>query len=58
MQEHVMNDHAFTREDLQKQKSRSGSGEYEAPIYIYTMPDGTDWLRATAVGGGNNVNGL
>lgn len=58
LQEHAMKDHAYTREDLQKQKSRSGSGEDEIPVYIYTMPNGTDWLKATARGGGNNVLGL
>lgn len=58
MQEHAMSAHAYTREDLQKQKSRSGSAEDELPVYIYAMPDGKDWLKATAAGGGNNVNGL
>ena len=51
MQEHLMNEHGYTREDLQKQtKQETDDG------YIYTFADGKDWLHA--IKGGNHVGGL
>ena len=51
IQEHVMSAHGYTQADLQKQTKRETEEGY-----IYTMPDGKDWL--TAVRGGTYVGGL
>lgn len=51
MQEHVMKEHGYTQADLQKQTKRETEQGY-----IYTFPDGKDWLDA--VKGGNFVGGI
>jgi hypothetical protein len=50
MQEHVMTTHGYTQTDLQKQTKRETDAGY-----IYTMPDGKDWLDAAR--GGNYIGG-
>lgn len=41
-QEHVMHAHGYSQRDLQLNTRRQTEGGY-----IYTMPDGCDWLKAT-----------
>lgn len=41
-QEHVMDVHGYTQDDIRKNTKRSdGEG------FIFTMPDGRDWMHAT-----------
>jgi len=44
MQEHAMDDHGYRRQWIIN-TSRTADGEY-AMRFIWTMPDGTDWMRA------------
>ena len=50
MQDHVMSAHGYTLADLQKQTKRETDAGY-----IYTFPDGKDWLDAKK--GGNFIGG-
>lgn len=43
MQEHVMHEHGYKHDDHQKVTRRR-----EGDSYIWTMPDGTDWLSSTS----------
>ncbi len=52
IQEHAMNEHGYTQDDHRKVTKRATDEGY-----IYTFPDGKDWLEATVVGG-NTVGGL
>jgi len=45
MQEHVMRYHGYSQRELQANTHRNIDGGY-----IYTMPDGRDWLRALREG--------
>jgi hypothetical protein len=42
IQEHAMNDHGYTQQDHRNAKSR----EITPNHYIYTFPDGKDWMDA------------
>jgi hypothetical protein len=53
MQEHVMSGHHRTQDDLRNTTKR----QTEEISYIYTFPDGVDWMEATRAGG-NYLNGL
>jgi hypothetical protein len=46
-----MTDHGYTRDDLTKQSKRETDEGY-----VYTFPDGKEWLNA--VKGGNFVGGI
>jgi hypothetical protein len=49
MQEHLMEEHGYTREDLQRQTSNPTNRAKNWPEvneYTYTLPDGKDWLKA------------
>jgi hypothetical protein len=49
IQEHVMRDHGYTRMDLRWNTRRPASPNKDH--YIWTMPDGSDWLEAKKEGG-------
>lgn len=51
LQEHVMTEHGYSREDLQKQTKRETDEGY-----VYTFQDGKEWLNAAK--GGNYVGGI
>lgn len=53
IQEHVMDTHHYSQPNLQRQTRR----ELDPGHYIFTMPDGIDWLEAVR-SGGNFVEGL
>lgn len=42
LQEHAMHDHGYSQDDHRRSTRR-----YEGHRYIWTMPDGTDWLEAS-----------
>jgi hypothetical protein len=44
IQEHLMGAHGYSVEELRAQSKRQPSGDENT--YIYTLPDGTDWLYA------------
>ena len=45
MQEHLMADHGVRREELWKQ-TREPQG-FDAAEYVFSLPDGLQWLKAT-----------
>ena len=44
IQEHVMDEHGYTQEHLRQNTKRAIVGGF-----IYTMPDGVDWLRSDRI---------
>jgi len=53
MEEHVVTKHGYSKEDCAKTTKRERE---EGDGYIYSMPDGTDWLLVLK--GGNYVGGI
>jgi hypothetical protein len=45
IQEHAMREHGYAQRDLQKNSRRAVEG------YVYSMPDGVDWLLAEMLEG-------
>jgi hypothetical protein len=54
IQEHVMRDHGYTRMDLRTNTRRPASPNKDH--YIWTMPDGSDWLEAKKGGWSEGVS--
>jgi len=48
MQEHVMDQHGYSLEDLRANTHTTGSNG----THLYKMPDGVEWLKAEPVTGG------
>ena len=53
IQEHAMNEHGYTQDDHRRTTKR----EIENGGYIFTFPDGADWMEAVKTGG-NTVGSL
>jgi hypothetical protein len=53
IQEHAMHEHGYTQEDHRRVTKREIDGGY-----IYTFPDGQDWLEATRTTGGTSIGDL
>lgn len=49
LQEHAMYDHGYSRVDLRTNTRRPGS--WSKDHFIWTMPDGKDWLEAKKASG-------